>query len=164
MMNFYISDTFTNGSGQEFNNKKDFLKELSLMIDDCVANGGKQFDITVDTDASCFATQDQANTKKFGSYSEFCLWITEHDDEVDYILEYDDWSVVLIDGQYWYYEHEFEGASDKYYQVEPIATLHYSIVNDIKSDKHLDELFDCDMCGEQVTDDEIIYWWFKELE
>ncbi len=51
-MKFYISsDT---GSGQEFNNKEDFLKELSLMIDDCEENGGTQFDVTVDADASCF--------------------------------------------------------------------------------------------------------------
>lgn len=54
-MTFYIADTFTSGSGQEFNTKEAFLKELSLMIDDCIANGGTQFDVTVDTDASCFA-------------------------------------------------------------------------------------------------------------
>ena len=55
-MKFYIgSDT---GSGQEFNNKEDFLKELSLMIDDCEENGGTQFDVTVDADASCFAGEE----------------------------------------------------------------------------------------------------------
>ena len=101
---------------------------------------------------------------KFNDYSEFCLWITEHDDEVDYILDYDDWSVVLIAGQYWYYDHEVEGDSDTFYQVIPVARLHYSIVHDIKSHEHLDELFDYDMCGECVTDDEIIYLWFKEAE
>lgn len=52
-MKFYIG--VENGSGQEFNNKEDFLRELSLMIDDCEANGGEQFDVTVDADASCFA-------------------------------------------------------------------------------------------------------------
>ena len=98
------------------------------------------------------------------NYSEFCLWITEHDDEVEYILEYDDWSVVLIYHHYYYYEHEVEGSSDDFYEVEPIATLHYTILNDIKNDKYLDRLFDHDMCGEQVTDDEIIYWWFKEIK
>lgn len=51
-MKFYIGSD--SGSGQEFNNKEDFLHELSLMIDDCEANGGAQFDITVDADASCF--------------------------------------------------------------------------------------------------------------
>ena len=55
-MKFYIgSDT---GSGQEFNNKEAFIKELSLMIDDCEANGGTQFDVTVDADASCFLCEE----------------------------------------------------------------------------------------------------------
>ena len=98
------------------------------------------------------------------NYSEFCLWTTERDDEVEYILDYDDWSVVKIDGHYYYYEHEIEGSSDELYEVESVASLHYNIVHDIKSDKHLHELFDCDMCGEQVEDDEIIYWWFAKIE
>lgn len=51
-MKFYIGSD--SGSGQEFDNKEDFLHELSLMIDDCEANGGSQFDVTVDADASCF--------------------------------------------------------------------------------------------------------------
>ena len=51
-MKFYIGAD--SGLGQEFNNKEDFLKEISLMIDDCEANGGTQFDVTVDADASCF--------------------------------------------------------------------------------------------------------------
>jgi hypothetical protein len=51
-MTFYIGAN--SGSGQEFDNKEDFLRELSLMIDDCGANGGTQFDVTVDADASCF--------------------------------------------------------------------------------------------------------------
>ena len=51
-MKFYISTDF--GSGQEFNNKKDFLHELELMINDCEANGGTEFDVTIDADASCF--------------------------------------------------------------------------------------------------------------
>lgn len=51
-MKFYIG--VENSSGQEFNSKEDFLRELSLMIDDCEANGGKQFDVTVDSDESCF--------------------------------------------------------------------------------------------------------------
>lgn len=51
-MKFYIGSD--SGSGQEFNNKEDFLREPSLMIDDCEANCGSQFDITVDADASCF--------------------------------------------------------------------------------------------------------------
>lgn len=51
-MNFYIG--VENASGMSFNNKEAFLKEISLMIDDCRANGGTQFDITVEADASCY--------------------------------------------------------------------------------------------------------------
>lgn len=51
-MRFYIGSD--SGSGQTFSNKEAFLKELSLMIDDCETNGGSQFDVTVDADASCF--------------------------------------------------------------------------------------------------------------
>lgn len=101
---------------------------------------------------------------KFKDYSDFCIWGDEHYDEVVYILNYEDWSVVLIRGHYYYYEHEQEGSSDTYYEVTPIATLHYSVVHDIKDDKPLHNLFDNDMCGEQVTDNEIIYWWFKSIE
>ena len=45
-MKFFISDTFTNGSGQKFRTKEDFLRELGFMIDDCIANGGTFFDVT----------------------------------------------------------------------------------------------------------------------
>ena len=51
-MKFYIGTDL--GSGQEFNNKKDFLHELELMINDCEVNGGTRFDVTIDADASCF--------------------------------------------------------------------------------------------------------------
>ena len=58
-MNYHISTTFDNGSGMEFRTKEDFLKEISLMIDDCIENGGSYFEITVDTDASCFYCDDE---------------------------------------------------------------------------------------------------------
>lgn len=58
-MDFTICDTFTSGSGQKFSNSEDFMKELSMMISDCAANGGTQFDVTVDTDANCFLEEDE---------------------------------------------------------------------------------------------------------
>jgi hypothetical protein len=65
-MKFYIG--MDSSSGQEFNNKEDFLKELSLMIDDCEANGGTQFDITVDADANCFdPNPDDDTDEKFAA-------------------------------------------------------------------------------------------------
>jgi hypothetical protein len=41
-----------------YNTKEEFLHELSLMIDDCIANGGTFFDVQVDSDASCFYQED----------------------------------------------------------------------------------------------------------
>lgn len=52
VMNFYIGTN--GGSGMKFETKEAFLKEIEMMIEDCVANGGSQFDIAVDADASCF--------------------------------------------------------------------------------------------------------------
>ena len=82
------------------------------------------------------------------TYSEFCVWITENDAKVEYVLQY--------------YEHEIEGSSDLFYEVKAIAKLHYTAENDIQTDAPLHSLFECCVCGEQVLDDEIIYWWFKE--
>lgn len=53
-MEFSIYTMYDNGSGMEYLNKEDFLEEVGLMIDDCIANGGTYFSISVDTDASCF--------------------------------------------------------------------------------------------------------------
>ena len=97
------------------------------------------------------------------TYSEFCLWITENDDKVEYILGYDDWSVVKIYGRYYYYDHEIEGNSDILCEVKPITNLRYDINHDVQID-NLHEVFECLVSGEQVTDDEIIYWWFEEVE
>lgn len=51
---FTIETLNDNGSGMKYHTKEDFLKEISLMIDDCIANGGTYFDVQVDSDASCF--------------------------------------------------------------------------------------------------------------
>lgn len=53
-MKFYIEILNDNGSSMKCNTKEDFLKEISLMIDNCIANGGKFFDVQIDSDASCF--------------------------------------------------------------------------------------------------------------
>lgn len=53
-MKFSIYTLNDNGSGAEYFTKQSFLEEISLMIDDCVANGGSYFSISVDADASCF--------------------------------------------------------------------------------------------------------------
>ena len=53
-MKFTIETLNDNGSGMAYNTKEEFLKEIALMIDDCIANGGTFFDVQVDSDASCF--------------------------------------------------------------------------------------------------------------
>ena len=57
-INFTIETLNDNGSGMEYTSKEAFLKEISLMIDDRIANGGTFFDIQVDSDASCFCTDE----------------------------------------------------------------------------------------------------------
>ena len=57
-INFTIETLNDNGSGMKYTSKEAFLKEISLMIDDCIANGGAFFDIQVDSDASCFCTDE----------------------------------------------------------------------------------------------------------
>lgn len=57
-INFTIETLNNNGSGMEYTSKEEFMKELGLMIDDCIANGGTFFDIQVDSDASCFCTDE----------------------------------------------------------------------------------------------------------
>ena len=57
-MKFTIETLNDNGSGMKYKTKKEFLKEISLMIDDCIANGGTFFDAQIDSDASCFYNDD----------------------------------------------------------------------------------------------------------
>lgn len=57
-MRFSIDTLSDNGSGMEYHDKESFLKEVGLMIDDCMENGGTYFSISVDTDASCFCSDD----------------------------------------------------------------------------------------------------------
>ena len=53
-MKFTIETLNDNGSGMVYKTKEEFMKEIGLMIDDCIANGGTFFDVQVDSDASCF--------------------------------------------------------------------------------------------------------------
>ena len=58
-MKFNIYTENDNGSGMNYQTKEDFLKEIGLMIDDCIANGGTYFNVSVDADASCFHQSDE---------------------------------------------------------------------------------------------------------
>ena len=58
-MKFYIQTLNDNGSGMKYNTKEDCLKEIGLMIDDCIANGGTFISFDVDSDASCFYNDEE---------------------------------------------------------------------------------------------------------
>ena len=53
-MKYTIETVNDNGSGMTYKTKEEFMKEIGLMIDDCIANGGTFFDAQVDSDVSCF--------------------------------------------------------------------------------------------------------------
>ena len=57
-MKFYIQTINNNGSGMKYNTKEDCLREIGLMIDDCIANGGTFISFDVDADASCFCANE----------------------------------------------------------------------------------------------------------
>ena len=54
VMRFTIETLNDNGTGMEYSTKEELLKEIALMVDDCIANGGTFFSVSVDSDASCF--------------------------------------------------------------------------------------------------------------
>ena len=60
-MEFTIFTLNDNGSGMEYHNKEDFLREVSLLVEDFIANGGTHFSITVDADVSCFYNHKNGN-------------------------------------------------------------------------------------------------------
>ena len=59
-MKFYITTSGADeGSGMKYHSKDDFIKEIGLMIDDCIANGGTVFEANVYSDASCFDQSEE---------------------------------------------------------------------------------------------------------
>ena len=58
-LDFYISSINDGGSGTQYQTKEEFLKEVSLMVDDCIANGGSYFDISIEADASCYSQEEK---------------------------------------------------------------------------------------------------------
>lgn len=57
-MDFLIEILYDNGSGMKYSTEEDFIHEVRSMIKDCESNGGTYFGVSVDTDASCFADND----------------------------------------------------------------------------------------------------------
>lgn len=75
------------------------------------------------------------------------------------ILDYDDWKVYYENGEY-IFKDMSSGDTRK---LRLVATLTYT-TTDTCYEPDLWRLFDNYCCGEQVTDDKIIYYWFKENE
>lgn len=48
-----------NSSGMKYKSKEEFLREISLMIDDCITNGGTFFDAVITADACCFCQESK---------------------------------------------------------------------------------------------------------
>lgn len=107
----------------------------------------------------------------FKTYSELCQFIDEVEGEIYIdkecycVLDYYDFKVYRCNHQYFFKEIGVNDA-DRFCELELIAELEYSEEHDlrIKDAETLHSLFDCDVCGEQVTDDYIRYLWFKEVK
>lgn len=94
------------------------------------------------------------------TYDEFTVYI--YSNNIDPVREYDDFDIYYIDGHYYYFYTAFD--KDEFYEVEEVALLEYSCVDDILFDGViLSTLFECDVCGEQITDDRIYYGWYKKV-
>lgn len=91
-----------------------------------------------------------------------------HDENIEIVLDYDDFLVIRFEYQYFLLSIEQCGNKQEYVvsgEVYPVACLQYSINNDVIADgETLSELFDNAVCGEQITDENIYYWWFEEIE
>lgn len=100
------------------------------------------------------------------SYAEFCSATNDNDQLIlvldEPYLEFQVWYDIPTQS-YWYLEVGKNDASE-FFEVEPIAELAYTVTADLRDDAEPSELFDCDCCGEYVTDDGISYVWFKKVE
>lgn len=96
---------------------------------------------------------------KFKDYSELALYVEEHDDTVECVVGCENFSVVKINNEYWYYEHPVEDDSDVFYEVTPIATAQYTVAH-TPNYKILHRAFAYDVCGEQECGHDVFFWWF----
>lgn len=103
------------------------------------------------------------------NYSEFTLLLDEDlSDRFHVIIGYDDFEIYIdtSTGRYFYLECG-ENDAGGFFEVECIAQLIYNTDHDLRiphedAGCRLSELFDCDMCGEHVDEDRIVYMWFAK--
>ncbi len=94
--------------------------------------------------------------------------VLKHSENIEIVLDYADWQIIRIEHQFFCYSIELSGNNRGcivFSEVHPVACLEYSITGDaIPDGEALSQLFENDVCGEQVTDENIRYWWFKEIK
>ena len=96
------------------------------------------------------------------SFEEFNNNIRKFDDITDLIIDDGDWLIIRDNTSGKYFINALY--CNDFYEVKPIAKLEYDAKCDIQFRRR--DLFDYDeydFCGEQKTEDKIIYWWFKEV-
>ncbi len=98
-------------------------------------------------------------------YEEFNNSIEDLNWRLDLIIDCGDWQILKDkkSGKFFVNEH----SCNDFYEVRPIAKLEYDVTNDIQCTyETLFNMFDWDkydFCGEQVAEDKIVYWWFKDV-
>ena len=100
------------------------------------------------------------------SFEEFNNVIDDLKHRLETVIEAgDDWQIFKDKKSGKFFVNEC--SCNDFYEVRPIAKLEYDVFNDIQcTNENLFNMFDWnkyDFCGEQVTEDKIIYWWFKEV-
>ena len=104
------------------------------------------------------------------TYAEFCSAI-DNDDNLSLLFgtaEEDGWQIWKDEesNRFFYIECGINDASD-FFEVVSVARLYYDDV-DCVSEKHdvetLVDMFDAEICGDQILDDKIIIWWFNRKE
>lgn len=94
--------------------------------------------------------------------------ITKHNENIEIVVDYPDWKIIRIGHQFFCCSFEMNDNNKgniTFSEVYPIAHLEYSICDDIKLETMLlHQLVENDVCGEQVTDENIHYWWFKAVK
>lgn len=96
------------------------------------------------------------------NYTEFLYSLAVETERFTCALDYPDFEVWkdTTDGKYYWIDHECKS----FCEVCCAAILIYSVNNEPNDNSdQLIGLFDCDVCGEMVTDDEIAYMWFKKI-
>lgn len=101
----------------------------------------------------------------FKNYTDFCKFFEKNEDFFMIVLDYEDFVVYQYYSQY-FFVNKSETDIDLVYELEEVARLSYDVKHDfqIKDAETLHSMFDCDVCGEQVTNNYINYLWFKEVK